>query len=137
MEGKNYRYTMKDSRVLYMHVQSMGFRVPALDQSDCSICYNYDLILNYVCTKQKQLLQWFLFPILLLLTSRVAIGPANNSLNETEIVCEDSVSRASLSAVIYVINGDLVTSNAAVKNMPYLPQLGVYSVLGRGSDIKT
>ena len=23
---------------------SMRFRVPALDQSDCSICYNYDLI---------------------------------------------------------------------------------------------
>ena len=81
--------------------------------------------------------RWFLFPILLPLTSRVAIGPANNSLNETEIVCEDSVSRASLSAVIYVINGDLVPSNAAVNYMPHLPQLGVYSVLGRGSDIKT
>ena len=25
---------------------SMRFRVPALDQSDCSICYNYDLIAN-------------------------------------------------------------------------------------------
>ena len=37
-------------------LQCMGFRVPALDQSDCSICYNYDLILNYVCTKQKLLL---------------------------------------------------------------------------------
>ena len=24
---------------------SMRFRVPALDQSDCSICYNYDLII--------------------------------------------------------------------------------------------
>ena len=26
--------------------------------------------------------------------------------------------------------------NAAVNNMPHLPQLGVYSVLGRGCDIK-
>ena len=25
---------------------SMRFRVPALDQSDCSICYNYDLNKN-------------------------------------------------------------------------------------------
>ena len=49
-------------------------------------------------------------PNTLPLTSRVAIGPANNSLNETEIVCEDSVSRASLSAIIYVINRDLVPS---------------------------
>ena len=26
--------------------------------------------------------------------------------------------------------------NAAVNNMPHLPQLGVHSVLGRGCDIK-
>ena len=25
----------------------MRFRVPALDQSDCSICYNYDLNSSY------------------------------------------------------------------------------------------
>ena len=30
---------------IYMRIYkySMRFRVPALDQSDCSICYNYDL----------------------------------------------------------------------------------------------
>ena len=33
-----YRYSMR------IYKYSMRFRVPALDQSDCSICYNYDLI---------------------------------------------------------------------------------------------
>ena len=35
--GKNYRYSIG------IYKYSMRFRVPAFDQSDCSVCYNYDL----------------------------------------------------------------------------------------------
>ena len=38
---KIYRYSMR------IYKYSMRFRVPALDQSDCSICYNYDLTAGY------------------------------------------------------------------------------------------
>ena len=34
----------------------MRFRVPALDQSDCSICYNYDL--NYTIMHGFNMFAW-------------------------------------------------------------------------------
>ena len=37
-EAKIYRYSMR------IYKYSMRYRVPVLDQSDCSICYNHDLI---------------------------------------------------------------------------------------------
>ena len=41
-------------------------------------------------------------PDTLPLVSRVVISPANSSINGTEVVCEDSVTRTSLSTIIYV-----------------------------------
>ena len=42
-EAKIYRYSMR------IYKYSMRYRVPALDQSDCSICYNHDLM-RFTCT---------------------------------------------------------------------------------------
>ena len=39
--------------VLYTYKYPMRFRVPALDQSDCSICYNYDLMVVSLLNKIK------------------------------------------------------------------------------------
>ena len=44
---KIYKYSMR------IYKYSMGNRVPAVNQSDCSICCNYDLA-NYTCTPIMQ-----------------------------------------------------------------------------------
>ena len=44
-KAKFYRYSMR------IYKYSMRFGVPALDQSDCNICYSYDLTI----TKTKEL----------------------------------------------------------------------------------
>ena len=51
---KIYKYSMR------IYKYSMRFRVPALDQSDCSICYNYDLkqYSGHECTWNTSL-QWY------------------------------------------------------------------------------
>ena len=42
---KDLQVLYEDSQVLRIYKYSMRVRVPALlDQSDCSICYNYDPI---------------------------------------------------------------------------------------------
>ena len=43
-EAKSYRYSMKIYKYsMRIYKYSMRFRVPVVDQSDCSITYNHDL----------------------------------------------------------------------------------------------
>ena len=49
---------MKDLQVFYENLQVL-YEVPALDQSDCSICYNYDLSAEFL--RDNSMTEWFAF----------------------------------------------------------------------------
>ena len=67
---KIYKYSMR------IYKYSMRFRVPALDQSDCRICYNYDL--NQV-----------LFLVYRLRKSLMSFGPLDFKCKDGCWYCED------------------------------------------------